>query len=149
MTEIEQAEEEIAVIKEVFDDEVLIQIERKGACRSCSLNMLCMGGENKAEFRIRTALNLKPGDRVKLNIKPESRLISSFLIFVFPILMMIIFFVTAHYLLSLSEGISIVISLAGLLFSGFIIKYIDKKSSEKISVEIVEKLDKAMNKDEI
>jgi len=140
MTEIEKIEDEIAIVKEVFDHEVLIQIERKGACRSCSMNMLCMGRENKAEFCVPKNIDLQPGDRVKLHISPESRLISSFLIFIFPILMMLFFFIVARYLFILSEPLSIVISLFGLLCSGIIIKVLDKKSAGKIRVEIAEKV---------
>ena len=140
MSEIEELEDEIAIVKEVFSDEVLVQIERKGACRSCSMNMLCMGRENKAEFRLKKELELQPGDRVKLLITPESRLISSFLIFIFPIIMMLIFFLTARYLIKLTETLSIFISLLGLLISAFIIKYVDKKCAGKIRVEIAEKV---------
>jgi len=136
-----QQEEEIAIVKEVGDDDVLVQMERKGACRSCSLNMLCMGNSSKAEFRLKSELTLKPGDRVKLNITPESRIISSFLIFIFPILMMVLFFVMARYLFGIGETVSILISLIGLLLSGIIIKIFDRMSSEKISVEIVEKVE--------
>lgn len=140
MEEIEQIEDETAVIKEVFDGEVLIQVERKGACRNCSMNMLCMGNENRVEFRIKTNLSLQPGDKVKLHIKPESRLISSFVIFIFPVLMMLFFFSLSRYLFRLPESHSILVSLAGLLISGFVIKYVDKKTADKVSVEIIEKV---------
>ncbi|MBW6515681.1 MAG: SoxR reducing system RseC family protein [Candidatus Cloacimonetes bacterium] len=140
MSKIEALEDEIAIVKEVYDDEVLIQIERKGTCRSCSMNMLCMGRENKAEFRVPSKLSLKVGDRVKLHISPASRMISSFLIFIFPIIMMLLFFLTARYLLGLSENLSILSSFLGLLVSGIIIIYADRKSADKIRVEILEKV---------
>jgi sigma-E factor negative regulatory protein RseC len=141
MGDIEQLEDEIAVIKEVNDDEVLLQVERKGACKSCGLNMLCMGRENRVEFRLKKTIPLKPGDRVRLEIKPASRMISSFLIFIFPILNMVLFFVLARYLFRFSENAAIFISLAGLLFSGVVIKIVDNKYADKISVVIVEKLE--------
>jgi positive regulator of sigma E activity len=134
-------EDEIAIVKEVGEKGVLVQMKRKGACRSCSLNMLCMGGSDKAEFRLQSDLSLKPGDIVRLHISPESRLISSFLIFIFPIFMMICFFLLSRYLIGTGERLAIVISLFGLLLSGIIINLFDRLSSNKISVEIVEKVE--------
>jgi len=54
--------------------------------------------------------------------------------------MMLFFFIVARYLFILSEPLSIVISLFGLLCSGIIIKVLDKKSAGKIRVEIAEKV---------
>ena len=135
-----KSEETIATVLAVSGNEVTVEIEKKGACKSCSINMLCMGSSNKTVFSVKSDQVLYPGDIVKLHISPGSRLLSSFIVFIFPIILIVTFYFVARLILSLSEDYAILSSLTGLLLSGIIIKIIDTKLANKINVKITERL---------
>jgi len=132
---------ETGLVKEVHDDQVLVEVKRKGSCKNCSVNMLCMANANKATFLIdKPSYELSCGDEVLLEISPADRIFSSLIIFIFPILTMILFYFVVRYLFGLSENIAIFSSILGLLFSGICIKIIDKKTADKISIKITGKI---------
>jgi len=68
------------------------------------------------------------------------RIFSSFVVFIFPILLMLSFYLISKYLFILNEDLSIVISLFGLLISGLFIYLIDKKFENKLSFKVTKKL---------
>jgi positive regulator of sigma E activity len=130
----------IATVKHVAGNEVTLEVEKKGACKSCAINMLCMGSENKTVFTLKSNLDLKAGDRVRLHISTGSRLLSSFVVFIFPIIVMVCFYFMARYMFSLKEDYAIISSIFGLLLSGLLIKIIDIKLADKIDVKIIERI---------
>jgi len=134
-----ETQEDIAVVKSVDDKTVTIQIKKTDSCKSCSMKGVCGTSSKPIEHKIKTDLELKVGDRVKVYLSPGVKILSSFIIFVFPILLMILFYFLGKILLN-SENLAILISIIGLLFSGIIIYFIDKKYAKKIHFEIVEKI---------
>jgi len=133
-------DDETAIVCEVLENEVLVEMERKGGCSSCSMNVLCMGGANQKRFKVQTTLKLSKGDAVRLNISPASRLLSSFIVFVVPVLMLIVGYYFVKLILKMPEDAAVFGSLLTMLFSVIILKIADKKFSSKIKVEIVEKI---------
>lgn len=134
-----EEERDTGIVIEQFEDEVLIEVKRKGSCKNCSVNMLCMGNSEKVRFKVKKpSFSLSTGDEVYIEIAPGDRLFSSFILFIFPILTMVLFYFIIKGLLSLSEDTAIFGSLAGLLVSGIVIKIIDRKTSNKVMVKITE-----------
>ncbi|MEA1973559.1 MAG: SoxR reducing system RseC family protein, partial [Candidatus Cloacimonadota bacterium] len=118
-----------------------VQMIKTADCESCSINGVCHGGaSDKTLIPIQTDLNLEVGDEVEIYISPSSRIFSSALIFLFPIISMIIFYLISRILFSLSENISIASSFLGLLISGLIIKYVDTRLSDKVKFQIARKV---------
>ncbi|HHE37481.1 MAG TPA: hypothetical protein ENL20_02785 [Candidatus Cloacimonetes bacterium] len=132
-------QEDIAVVKNVNDKTVTIRIKKTDSCKSCSLKGVCGTSSSPIEHKLKTDLELEAGDLVKVYLSPGVKIFSSFIIFVFPILLMILFYFLGKILFK-SENLAILISIFGLLFSGIIIYFIDKKYAKKIHFEIVEKV---------
>ena len=134
--------EDIAVVRSIKDNFAQVEIERTGSCKGCAVSGFCNSNDRKILHRIKTDKDLKIGDKVQVNIAPSVRILSSFVVFIIPILTMLIFYLFSKYILVLSEDLSIVISMVGLLLSGLFIYYIDKKFANKLSFTIIKKLEK-------
>jgi len=119
----------------------LVRIEKGAVCKSCSLSGVCGGNDKFLELKIPTELKLKKDDTVLVSIAPGLRIISSLIIFVFPIFMMILFYILARYAVSLSENFSILGSFLGLILSGGFIYFLDKKMAKKIDFTILGKVE--------
>jgi len=133
--------EDIAVVKSVKDNYAQVEIERTGSCKGCAVSGFCNSSDRTILHRIKTDKDLKIGDRVQVNIAPTLRILSSFVVFITPILSMLIFYLSSKYIFTLNEDLSIVISMVGLLLSGLLIYYIDKKFANKLSFTIIKKLE--------
>jgi positive regulator of sigma E activity len=134
--------EDVAIVREVGDGFVKVEMVQSGSCSSCGLSGFCHGQDKTITHKIKTESNYEIGSLVKVEISPSLRVKSSLLVFLFPILAMILFFSLAKYGLNLSEPISILISFVGFGISGVIIYFVDKKMADKIGFEIVERIEK-------
>lgn len=132
-----QEERDSGLIVETSGEEVLVEVQRKGSCKNCSVNMLCMGNSEKVSFKVKKPdFAVSSGDLVYLEIAPTDRLFSSFVLFIFPILAMLLFYFLIRHALGLSEDFAIFGSLLGLLLSGIVIKLIDNLAAKRVMVKI-------------
>ena len=131
--------EDVAVIQEVHDDYVLVEMLKSASCDACGLSGFCHGKDRVVRHKIVTQKKFEVGDKVKINISPSLRIASSLLVFLVPILAMIIFYSIFKYVFTFTESISILAAFCGLVLSGFFIYKIDKKIEKKIKFEITEK----------
>lgn len=134
-------QEDSALVVEVNKGVVTVEIAKTGACQSCRLSGICVGKNQSLRHRISTEMDLQPGDRVKLHISAGVKLLSSFLIFVMPIIFMILFYFSAKHIFGFREEFAIIASFAGLLLSGILIYLADKRFAGKIHFEIVERME--------
>ena len=135
-------QEDTAIVKKIENNKVTVEIQRTGACEHCAIKGICGAGNKNIQHQIQTDLNLKIGDLVKIHISASSKIFSSFILFIFPILVMIIFYIFGKYLFRFNEDFSIIFSIFGLLFSGIFIYYIDKKYEKRINLKIIERIEK-------
>ena len=119
---------------------VHVEVEKSGSCDGCAVSGICNSNERIILHKIKTELKFSIGNKVKVDIAPSLRIFSSFIVFIFPIITMLLFYVISKYVLIFSEDLSIVISLFGLLLSGLFIYLIDKKYESKLSFKIIKKL---------
>lgn len=138
---MEEIQEDLAVVKSIEGKTVIIEMQKNGSCDSCAMSGICAGNDKTYTHKIETEMTLKIGDIVRVHIAPSIRIFSSFLLFVFPILMMILMYTVAKLLHS-SENIAIITSFIGLIISGIIIYILDKKIGRKINFEIIERISK-------
>lgn len=132
--------EDIAIVRKIEENIVQVEIERTGSCEGCAVSGICNSNNKIILHKIKTDLKLKIGDKVQVNIAPSLRIFSSFVVFIIPIITMLSFYLISKYLFKLSEDLSIVFSLLGLLLSGLFIYFIDKKFANKLSFKITKKL---------
>jgi len=131
---------DVAVVKQVDGDRVLLEIEQTDSCNACAMHGICHTGDKKVIHNVKSDMQLVAGDRVKIFLEPGLRVLSSFLIFIFPILIMVLFYLGSKLFFSLSENNAILISILSLLLSGFTIYKLDKKMANRLKFKIVEKL---------
>jgi positive regulator of sigma E activity len=132
--------EDIAIVREIKDNIVQVEVERTGSCDGCAVSGICNSNEKTILHTIKTDQQLVLGDRVKVDIAPSLRVLSSFIVFIFPIIVMISFYLISKFLFNFNEDPSIVISMFGLLLSGLFIFLIDKRFANKLSFKIIKKL---------
>ncbi|MCF7793272.1 MAG: SoxR reducing system RseC family protein [Candidatus Cloacimonetes bacterium] len=134
--------EDAAVVIEVHDDFILVQMMKSGSCDSCGMSGLCHGKDRTVTHKIFTDKKYEVGDLLKVEVAPGLKIATSMLVFLVPILTMILFFAIASFGLHLSEPIAILSAFIGLILSGIVIYRIDRKFGKKIKFEIKEKVEK-------
>lgn len=130
--------EDIAVVEEVSAGKVKVSLPQTDSCKSCAVHGFCHATEAEGHW-VETDLPLQQGDKVKMFIAPGLRIASSFIIFLLPVIMMLVFYLVSKYLISLSENLCILISILSLGVSGFLIWQLDKIWGKKVKYEIVGK----------
>lgn len=141
--------EDIAIVAEVQEHKVLVKLPESDSCASCAVHGICQVGDNTSSHWIETDLPLQVGDKVKIFISPALKIMSSFIVFLLPVIMMILVYLIIKYLLGASENFSILGSVLSLGLSGLIIYAIDKKWSKKLRFEIIERISEEEYQEEI
>lgn len=93
-------------------------------CKNCAMHGLC-GSKDNPKLKFYNNIHLQVGDFVQININAGLRIFSSFIVFVFPIIMLFIFLVIGM-LFKLSEKISVLMAFGGLILAFLIVWMIDK-----------------------
>jgi len=141
--------EDIAIVSEVKDHKVLVKLPESDSCASCAIHGICQVGDNTSSHWIDTDLRLQVGDKVKIFISPALKIMSSFIVFLLPVIMMILVYLIIKYLFMGSENASILGSVLSLGLSAVIIYALDKKWSEKLRFEIIERVSEEEYQEEL
>ncbi len=101
-----------------------------GGCKNCSSNSLC-----STNGKVFSALNdkdidLKSGDTVEIYLPPGRTVFAGFMVLIFPLLSFILFFGIGTRIFNISEGLSVLSGLLGLVV-GFGITYLYNKVSKR------------------
>lgn len=139
-TEI-QIVEDVAVVQKIEGRKVTLRMEQNASCGACAMRGMCMGMDKVRIHETESDLALKPGDRVLVTISPGLRLLSSFMLFMVPVLLLILFFLGARYGLQLEEDPSILIGVLGLFVSGVVIWWFNRAFAHKLHFEISRRLE--------
>jgi positive regulator of sigma E activity len=135
-------EEDLGIVTKIEGKLATVVLSKSGACDHCAISGICMGKNSSVTHQIETEFALHIGDTVRIFIEPKYKLLSSFLVFIFPIIIMILAYLVSFYVFQFSEKISIGITLCSFLVSGLIVYFIDKKLQHKLKVKILEKVEK-------
>ena len=79
-----------------------LELGNEGGCHGCLLAGVC-NHQNKT-VEVQSELDLSLGQKVALEVKPSDRILSSFVIFVVPIVLMIIFYFLGGLFLDFESG---------------------------------------------
>ena len=131
---------EIAIVKEIIDNHILVEMEQSGSCETCAMGGVCHTNDKSVMHKIKTDLKVIIGDKLQIEVSPKLRILSFFIIFIFPIFTMIIAYLIAKFVFHLKEDFAVIASLFGVLFSGLVIYFIDKKYADKLELKIIKKL---------
>lgn len=100
------------------------------SCTSCANKGVCMAGDKPALLKIPNKYGLTEGDKVDIELTSNTKLTSGFLLFIFPIVMMIIGYYSAFVIVP-SDGAGMIGSLFGLTFGVITLMIINKIITKK------------------
>lgn len=128
---------EVGKVVEVRGEFVKVEIEPKAVCEHCTSKSMCYFGPNKKMYtEAVNDIHAKVGDIVEIEMSPKSVIATSFIIFVFPV----IIFIVAYLLFSLiSENIGILCGFIFFVIYFIFLKKVDKALSKKRKLKPVVK----------
>ncbi|MFH1856065.1 MAG: SoxR reducing system RseC family protein [Candidatus Omnitrophota bacterium] len=110
-------------------DRVLVLMESKDACRSCSSKETCLSSDDKfRQIEIENTLNAEKGNEVEIEMFSSAIMRKSFVLYFIPALLFTAGIVFGLWL-GLNEFISFGIGIAALVLAFFLLYIIDKKYS--------------------
>lgn len=134
---------EKGIVKKIINDQYyIVKILLQEECNNCQIKEHCHGhGDDIRELRIKSYRKLNIDDEVEIFIKPQIRIVTSILIFLFPILCAFIFYFMSFELFKI-EFISIISSFLGIVLAFLIVFIIVRKfKTLKTYVPIGEKIE--------
>jgi len=132
--------EDIAVVKSISGRIATVEIIPSGSCDNCAIHGVCGGINKKTQHKIETDIHLNIGDKVLLEISPSTKVISSLVLFLMPIVIMLLFYIVPK-LSGATEDQAIMSSICSLILSALLIKLLDKVLAKKLAVDIIRKLE--------
>ncbi len=125
---------DIGIVTAVNGRKVTVELERGGGCKSCAMQGMCFSKGKPAVFELETDLILVPGDRVTIEVSPRTRIISSLLIFLMPVVFLFIgYMVAAKFLTELA---SIGIGFLAMAGSFMIVRIVDKRMGNHLDIRL-------------
>lgn len=113
---------EVAIIKTVEQDTLLVTTELKSGCSGCAQQSNCGAGiiskafsDRRAEFRVAkpAGMNFVAGEQIELLLPEQMLTRASLLIYGVPLMALLITALVAQLLFGISEGSAILLSLTG------------------------------------
>lgn len=130
-----ESKTDLALVVKIESDKIFVQIVAD-SCENCAISGMCKVKDKVESFKVEDASSYKVGDYVNVLISSGSRILSAFMIFIFPLLIMLGFYFMATLLFKFGEGYSIILSFVGLFFGGFLLWIFDKILGNKMKYEI-------------
>lgn len=119
------------IVRKIIDtNRALVGVVSLGDCGSCGAKKSCgifaAKGERTIEARFEESQNITEGDTVVIQIKTQTRILASILLFLVPLLGMIGGYFAGFYIFQ-KEGAGIIFSLAALGITFALVAYAAKK----------------------
>ena len=128
----EKPTNDTGIVVDIQDDFAFVEVEKGEICNTCKLRSLCFHkGDEITTFKIKNILNAKKGDKISFVIEPKIRILSSFLVYIMPILLLVGTYFICKFILQLSENWSILAAIISIPLSYLILKFIDRIFNKK------------------
>lgn len=102
-------------VKKIEGDFAFIEMEINASCRSCSNKGVCMVGDEPALLKFDNTIGLNEGDRVEIDLLPQTKISAGFLLFIFPLISLIIGYYIG-FSIEPTENAGMIGALIGLIF---------------------------------
>ncbi len=127
---------DVGTVVDIQNGLAIVEYSRSDACDTCKLKAFCFQkGGDVTKFTMKNNLNVKKGDIIQFEISPQMRILSSFLVFILPIIFMIGSYFLCKSAIGLSENISIVVSLISIAVAFIFVKFIDGQIKKKAMIQ--------------
>lgn len=130
---------EFGEIIETRGDKAIIRIHRSESCEDCSSKGTCpLSATKNWEVEVENTLSAAVGERVELELGSGAYLASGFIVFILPIILMVIFYLIANYIVKSSY--SPLFSFVGLL-AGMMVAFLFNrgKGARRFEFRMIEK----------
>ncbi len=127
---------DVGTVVDIQNGLAIVEYSRSDACNTCRLKAFCFQkGGDSSTLTMKNELNVKKGDKVQFEISPQIRILSSFLVFILPIIFMIGSYFLCKSAIGLSENISIIVSLVSIVIAFIVVKIIDGQIKKKAMIQ--------------
>lgn len=127
---------DVGIVVEIYKDNAIIEFSRSEACNTCKLKAFCFQkGGDLTKLTMKNSLGAQIGDQIQFEISPQMRILSSFLVFILPIIFMIGSYFIFKSAVGLSENLSILLSLASVVIAFVFVKLIDNQIKKKALIQ--------------
>ncbi len=127
---------DVGTVVDIQKGLAVVEYSRSDACNTCKLKAFCFQkGGDITKLTMKNILNVKKGDKVQFEISPQMRMLSSFLVFILPVIFMIGSYFLCKSAINLSEKVSIIISLISIVVAFIIVKIIDGQIKKKAMIQ--------------
>ena len=117
-------------VKKIDDKYAYIEMMLNSSCTSCANKGICATDDKPALLKIPNKYDLVAGDRIDIELTSGTKLTSGFLLFIFPILMMIVGYYVG-YIVEPSDGAGMIGSLFGLTVGVLLLMAVNKIIAKK------------------
>lgn len=127
---------DVGTVVDIQKGLAVVEYSRSDACNTCKLKAFCFQkGGDVTKLTMKNILNVKKGDKVQFEISPQMRMLSSFLVFILPVIFMIGSYFVCKSAINLTEKVSIIISLISIVVAFIIVKIIDGQIKKKAMIQ--------------
>lgn len=127
---------DVGTVVDIQNGLAIVKYSRSDACNTCKLKAFCFQkGGDVTTLTMKNALNAKTGDTIQFEISPQVRILSSFLVFILPIIFMIGSYFLCKSAIGLSESVSILVSLVSIAVAFIVVKIIDGQIKKKAMIQ--------------
>lgn len=127
---------DVGTVVGIQKDYATVEFSRSEACNTCKLKAFCFQkGGDATMLTMKNILGAKVGDHIKFEISPQVRVLSSFLVFILPVIFMIGSYFLFKSAFGFSENLSILLSLISIAVAFVLVKFIDKQISKKSLIQ--------------
>ncbi len=123
--------QEFGVVKSREGKVYTLELGNNSGCHGCLLAGVC--NRQGKIVKVNSDLEMEIGEKVSLEVKASDRILSSFVVFVVPIILMICFYFLGGLFLD-GQTKPTFFSFLGLILGALVIRFVDKRA--KIEVEI-------------
>jgi len=125
---------DLGIVTSVQGKAITVEIVKGGGCKACGLKGLCGTDNNPIIMHFDTDDSYQIGDKVIVSVSAGVRVLSSLIVFIFPLLAMFGFYFAGRCYTT--ESGSILIAFGGLLLAFGIIRILDKRIGRKINFSL-------------
>jgi positive regulator of sigma E activity len=131
------APQDSGVVTAINGNRITVEIVKGGGCKSCGMKGICGDNNRPIVLQFDTDGQYKIGDKVSVSVTSGMRVLSSVIVFVFPLLALIGFYAIGT--IFTNEPVSVVIGFAGMVLAFLIVRILDKQIGKKVNFQLVGK----------
>lgn len=119
--------QEIGRVVEIVGNMTKVEVSQKEICHKCPSESFCrLTTGNSRVIEAVNEIGAKSGDVVKIEIGSKSILASAFLVYIFPVIVLLVTGSLTHWI-SGSQNLAIIVGIIALGVSFLVIKFLDRR----------------------